>query len=179
MVVLDTETDGFRYFTLPNNDFPCDLQWVGNASFIGLSMTDSAWRLGAVYCANRESRIFQMDEHGHRYLSDPKRAAMCPRVSPSADYVIWQDREILGPHDSSRNILTSKIYPTSTDSRYVSRFDIFRCGTFLMCSQIISRTESVQKKSSDRVENHNTGFRLYTMVFRSSVLRRTATTFTF
>ncbi|KAJ6643367.1 Acylamino-acid-releasing enzyme, partial [Pseudolycoriella hygida] len=52
------------------------------------------------------------------YLSNPKRAALCPRVSPSEDYVIWQDREILGPHNSSRNVLQSKIFPTSTDPRY-------------------------------------------------------------
>lgn len=66
VVVLNLDTDGFQYYTLPNNDFACDLQWVGSSSFIGLSMTDSAWRLGAIYCANRESRVFQMDEHGHR-----------------------------------------------------------------------------------------------------------------
>lgn len=118
VVVLNLDSDGFQYYTLPNNDFPCDLQWVGNSSFIGLSMMDSPWRLGSIYCTNRETRVFQMDEHGHRYLSCSQRAALCPRVSPTQDYVIWQDREVLGPHDSSRNILTSKIYPTSTDPRY-------------------------------------------------------------
>ncbi|KAG4079036.1 hypothetical protein HA402_001691 [Bradysia odoriphaga] len=130
VVVLSLDSDGFQYYTLPNNDFPCDLQWVGNSSFIGLSMIDSPWRLGSVYCANRESRVFQMDEHGHRYLSSSKRSALCPRVSPSQDYVIWQDREILGPHDSSRNILTSKIYPTSTDPRYTGTKieTVFRSG---------------------------------------------------
>ncbi|CAG7832552.1 unnamed protein product, partial [Allacma fusca] len=86
-VVLDIDTDGFRYFTLPNNDFACDLQWVRNNSFFGLSLTDSVWRLGLIYCANRESRIFQCDEHGHRYLSDSKRVAPCPRVAPTQDYV--------------------------------------------------------------------------------------------
>ncbi|CAG7826173.1 unnamed protein product, partial [Allacma fusca] len=52
------------------------------------------------------------------YLSDPKRVALCPRVAPTQDYVIWQDRETFGPHDSSRNILSRKIFPTSTDPRY-------------------------------------------------------------
>lgn len=69
VVILNPDTDGFQYYTLPNNDFPCDLQWIGNSSFIGIAMTDSTWRLGAIYCANRESRIFQMDEHGHRKYS--------------------------------------------------------------------------------------------------------------
>lgn len=149
MVVLNIDSDAFQYYTLPNNDFPCDLQWVGNSSFVGLSMTDSPWRLGAIYCANRESRIFQMDEHGHRkkdfvfvciglliiltflgYLSDSKRAALCPRVSPIQDQVIWQDREILGPHNSSRNILTSTIYPTTNDPRYVSPPNVTGFGGF-------------------------------------------------
>lgn len=69
VVVLNLDSDGFQYYTLPNNDFPCDLQWVGNSSFIGLSLVDSPWRLGSIYCANRESKVFQMDEHGHRKIN--------------------------------------------------------------------------------------------------------------
>lgn len=44
---------------------------------------------------------------------------MSPRVFPSGICVVWQDREILGPHNGSRRILGRKLFESSTDPKYV------------------------------------------------------------
>ena len=141
-MVLQPQTDVFRYFSIPNEEFAYDLQWAGNSSIVGVALVNTGWRLGLIYCTNREARIFQCDENGFRkwgirtftstfvalwlicfinsgYLSDLRRAAMSPRVFPSGDYVVWQDREVLGPHNGSRRILGRKLFEYSHDPKYV------------------------------------------------------------
>lgn len=64
IVVLQPETDVFRYFSVPNGEFAYDLQWAGNSSIVGVALVNTGWRLGLIYCTNREARIFQCDENG-------------------------------------------------------------------------------------------------------------------
>jgi len=64
IVILDTESDQFDVIELPDDEFASDIRWVKNASIIGNSIKIPVWRLGLIYCTNRESRIFQVDIDG-------------------------------------------------------------------------------------------------------------------
>lgn len=64
IVILHVETDKFNVIEMPNDQFPTDLQWVDNNSIIGTSYAIKDWRLGLIYCTNRESQIFQINVDG-------------------------------------------------------------------------------------------------------------------
>jgi hypothetical protein len=64
IVILDLKTDKFRFIDMPPDQFPTDLQWVQNSAIIGTSYQIPDWRLGLIYCTNRESRIFHINADG-------------------------------------------------------------------------------------------------------------------
>jgi hypothetical protein len=65
IAILDVETDELKIVELGKDDFPADLQWVGNSGIIGTSYKIPVWRLGLVYCSNRESLIFSVQVDGN------------------------------------------------------------------------------------------------------------------
>lgn len=64
VVVLDLKSDKFNIIELPVDQFPTDIQWIDNNSIAGTSYKLENWRLGLIYCNNRESRIFQINVDG-------------------------------------------------------------------------------------------------------------------
>ena len=67
IVVLDLEKEEFKVVALPDQLFPSDLQWVNDSSIIGTGYAHVDWRLGLIYCSNRESRIFQVNTDGSNF----------------------------------------------------------------------------------------------------------------
>lgn len=64
IVILDTDSDKFEIIELPEDEFAADIQWVNNDSILGKAIKIPIWRLGLIYCSNRESRIFVVDVDG-------------------------------------------------------------------------------------------------------------------
>lgn len=133
VVILDVDAEKFEILELPDKLFPSDLQWVNSSSIVGTGYVHTPWRLGLIYCTNRESRIFQIGTDGNNfskyfvtftnpvvgylmiifyslgYISNSGRAAFGPRVSPDSKLLIWQERNVGGPHDKSREIMAVSI----------------------------------------------------------------------
>ena len=66
IVVLDLESDKFEILCC-NEDFPFDIQWVNSSSIVGTALINPLWRMGYIYCTNRESRIFHTSLDGKKH----------------------------------------------------------------------------------------------------------------
>jgi len=64
VVVLDIETDEFKLLDLPDDQFPVDVQWTAEDIIVGTTYKINDWRLGLIFCSNRESRIFKVNVDG-------------------------------------------------------------------------------------------------------------------
>lgn len=67
IVVLDVTTDEFKVLPLPEGNFPTDIQWIGNSHICGTTYPLPIWRLGLIFCSNRESRIFTVRADGENF----------------------------------------------------------------------------------------------------------------
>lgn len=106
VVVCDITTDQFQVLPIPEDQFPTDIQWIGDTHICGTTYPIPIWRLGLIYCSNRESRIFSVEANGQNFklLTESNRACRSPRVRPDGGYLVWQERILDGAHDRARSI---------------------------------------------------------------------------
>jgi acylaminoacyl-peptidase len=89
IVVLDVNREDFQVVPLPDQLFPSDLQWLDNSSLIGTGYVHTDWRLGLIYCSNRESRIFQVGTDGSNFSKYSKTFFMLIRCIMGELYCYW------------------------------------------------------------------------------------------
>lgn len=106
IVVLDITTDEFKVLSLPEEQFPTDISWIGDSHICGTTYPLPIWRLGLIYCSNRESIIFSIQADGENFqlITEAKKAARSVRVRPDGRYLVWQERILDGAHDRARSI---------------------------------------------------------------------------
>jgi len=64
LVVLDIEKGDVKVLDLPEDEYPVDVQWQNTDTLIGTTYKIPLWRLGLIYCSNRESTIFSVNADG-------------------------------------------------------------------------------------------------------------------
>ncbi|ODN03798.1 Acylamino-acid-releasing enzyme [Orchesella cincta] len=106
IVVVDLDVDEFNVLPLPETHFPTDIQWVGDSHIVGTSYPLPIWRLGLIYCSNRESIIFSVQADGENFqtITETGKACRSPRVRSDGGFLVWQQRNVDGAHDRARSI---------------------------------------------------------------------------
>ncbi|XP_064099763.1 acylamino-acid-releasing enzyme-like isoform X2 [Macrobrachium nipponense] len=98
--ILDTVSGEVKSHELPNELCPGQLVWAPrDEGIIGVAFVSTPYRLGLIYCPNRESKLFHMDMEGNfSEISKGCSNIRTPRVSPDGTKIAFLRSVVGGPH---------------------------------------------------------------------------------
>ncbi|XP_047502842.1 acylamino-acid-releasing enzyme-like isoform X1 [Penaeus chinensis] len=104
--ILNVDSGELLTHDLPDELCPGQLVWgPGGNGIIGVAFVSQPYRLGLVYCPNRESRLFYMDLEGkYTQISQGLSNIRSPRLSPDGSRIAFLRSTIGGPHAKSAQL---------------------------------------------------------------------------
>ncbi|XP_068231244.1 acylamino-acid-releasing enzyme-like isoform X1 [Palaemon carinicauda] len=98
--VFDTKSGEVQCHELPDELCPGQLVWAPkDEGIIGVAFVSTPYRLGLIYCPNRESKLFHMDMEGnYSEISKGFSNIRTPRVSPDGTKIAFLRSTVGGPH---------------------------------------------------------------------------------
>ncbi|ROT68429.1 putative acylamino-acid-releasing enzyme-like isoform X2 [Penaeus vannamei] len=104
--ILNVDSGELSTHDLPDELCPGQLVWgPGGNGIFGVAFVSKPYRLGLVYCPNRESRLFYMDLEGrYTQISQGLSNIRSPRLSPDGSRIAFLRSTVGGPHAKSAQL---------------------------------------------------------------------------
>lgn len=104
--IVNVETGEINCHSLPDELCPGQLVWAPkDEGIFGVAFVTAPYRLGLMYCPNRESKLFHMDLTGnYTEISKGCSNIRTPRVSPDGSSIIFLRSTVGGPHAKSSQL---------------------------------------------------------------------------
>ncbi|XP_053654592.2 acylamino-acid-releasing enzyme isoform X1 [Cherax quadricarinatus] len=97
--ILNVQSGEIKCHDLTDQLCPGQLVWApGGSGIFGVAFLGKPYRLGLIYCHNRESKLFHMDLEGSYSIIEESANFRSPRVSPDGSSIIYLRSEVGGPH---------------------------------------------------------------------------------
>ena len=83
------------------------LEWISDHTLVGIGLISTPYRLGAIYCSNRPTGIFQLDfeSKAFQWIREPENVTCRhPKVNPSLNKLVYFEADLHqdlypGPHE--------------------------------------------------------------------------------